>query len=578
MTGRTAPLSAALAALAALAAGAPRATAQTLSYGAKCEGQTISEIIVRPLAPIEHPTGNWWESPAKLANSTHATTRPEVIIALLLLQPGDKCDEFRRTESERVLRAQPFIADAHIEVYVDTAQEVRLVVNTQDEFSFIFAARFSGRSPFVTSLTVGDGDLSGSGTSLAANWTHTADREGFGGAFTSYAFLQRPWQLQLALARGELGVTSILADLSHPFFSDAQRSAWRGSVLDLTLLAPFQRADTTAFDMAEKREFFFAGSATRVGEPGSVALLGLALSSESDVSGIPATGATGYDSTVNYDSLLVRYAARKSMRVNAIMQFRRINYARGLRLGTVNGFQDLRRGVELDLLAGRGFSGLDGSIADVFLNGAFSVGIGGARGYAYLQGIFESRQADGTALWTDAIASARFRWYRRVSDKSTFLIDGEFGGGWNTTRPFELDLGQPDGGVRGYGASHDAGASRVALKLEDRWFLGSLANRVDLAFAAFADAGRIWAGDIPFGTNTPIKIGVGAGVLAAAPVGSRRTYRLDIAFPVSADNYARWEVRVTVVNIAELGTFLEPADVRFGREFVSTSSSFTYPR
>jgi outer membrane protein assembly factor BamA len=106
----------------------------------------------------------------------------------------------------------------------------------------------------------------------------------------------------------------------------------------------------------------------------------------------------------------------------------------------------------------------------------------------------------------------------------------------------------------------------------------SLLSSVDLGGAVFVDAGKVWAGDIPFGTTTPVKVGIGVGLLAASPVGSRRTYRVDLAVPVSADKFAKWEVRVSVINIAELGALQEPIDVLFGRELVSTSSSFAFPR
>ena len=542
---------------------------------ARCHGELVASITVLTLPPLSHPPQNWWDAPVSKMISTHPATKPEVVSALLVITPGEKCTEFELEESERVLRAQPFIADAHIVVIPDTSGTVALVVHTEDEFSLIVGAKFSGASPYVTSLTLGDGNVGGSGNSFAANWTHTADREGYGAAFTSYAFLDRPWQLQLLAARGQVGVGSAAGDLSHPFFTDAQRSAWRGTLADVSLLAPFQRASDSSFNLAWHREFFFAGSAARVGHPGKVALFGLALSSEYDATGLPASG---YDSTVSYDSLLVRYAARRNVRVNGIMQFRALNYGRGFRMGTVNGVQDLRRGVEFDVLVGRGLGGFNDWIPDIFGSGTLFIGLGGGRSFGFLQTILESRRASGTTTWTDAIASARLRWYRRVTTRNTFVADFDFGGGWNTTRPFELDLGQPDGGVRGYGASHDAGGERAALKLEDRVFLTSLLSSVDLAAAAFVDAGKVWAGDIPFGTTTPVKVGLGMGLLAATPAGSRRTFRLDLAVPVSADNYARWEVRFSVINIAELGALQEPIDVRFGRELVSTSSSFNYPR
>jgi hypothetical protein len=475
-----------------VAATARGAAAQVAPPNTTCAGQKITAVTVLALPPLENPSTDWWETPVRVINNTHVVTKPSVVTSLMLLKPGDACDRFLLKESERILRAQPFIADAHIAVVPDSGGTVLLVVSTQDEYSFIIATRLSGQSPFVTALTVGDGNINGSGMSIAGNWTHTTSREGFGIAYTNYAFLQHPWQLQFAAGRGEIGQASYLGDLSHPFYSDAQSNAWRGSFADVTLVQPFQRVDTSSFNMAQHRQFFFAGDAVRLGKPGAVLLLGGALSTEFDQSGIPFTG---YDSTVAYDSLLMRYVARRSVRLNLIAQLRGIRFERATRLGTVNGYQDLRTGFEFDLLVGRGFGNIDGSQADLFLSGKLF-----------------------------------------------------------------------------------AGGERVALKLEDRWFLGSMMDRADIGLAVFVDAGKVYAGDIPFGTTTPIKVGVGVGLLVASPVGSRRTYRVDFAVPVSPDTYARWEFRLTVTNIAQLGAFHEPLDMAFGRELVSTSTSLTYPR
>lgn len=547
----------------------------SLAAQTSCRGQVISGIVAIPMAPYEQIEQPFYAAPVRVLNSTHTVTRPEVVLSLILLKVGDPCNEFQRLESERILRAQPFIANAKIAVIEESATEVMLVVTTQDEFSFILATRISGRSPFVTALTVGDGNIGGRGVSLAGNWIHTASREGFGVAYTDYSFMQRPVQLQLAAGRGEVGVASYLGDVSHPFYSDAQRYAWRGSLADLALLEPFQRTDTTPFNVAQQRQFGAFGLAWRFGRPGAVLLFGGGASTEYDATGFPASG---YDSTVNYDSLFVRYAPRRSVRLNAIAQFRALSYRRGTHLGTINGTQDLRTGMEVDAIVGRGFRGIDGSSADLFAMGSLFLGAGGRRTYAFLQAIFESRHGTSSGMWTDAIASARIRLYQRIGLIQTFIVDAEFGGGWETTRPFELDLGQPEGGVRGYGASHDAGGQRAALKLEDRWFIGSLRQRVDLGVAAFVDAGKVWAGDVPFGATTNLKVGAGVGFLVATPIGSRRTYRIDLAFPVTADRYARWEVRVSVINIAELGSFREPTDVSFGRELITTSTNFSYPR
>ncbi len=324
-----------IAAAAACVIGAPALAAQVEPPNTTCAGQTITAVTVLALPPLEHPSKDWWSTPVRIMNNTHSVTKASVVQSLMLLKPGDKCDRFLMRESERILRAQPFIADAHIAVVPDSSGTVLLVVSTQDEFTFIIATRLSGQSPFVTALTLGDGNIGGNGMSLAGSWVHTDSREGFGIAYTNYAILEHPWQLQLAAARGQVGEASYAGDMSHPFFSDAQRNAWRGSLADVTLLAPFQRADTTSFNMGQHRQFAFAGDAVRLGKPGAVLLLGGALSTEFDAASIPFVG---FDSGVSYDSLLMRYVARRSVRANLIVQLRGIRFERATRLGTVNGY------------------------------------------------------------------------------------------------------------------------------------------------------------------------------------------------------------------------------------------------
>jgi hypothetical protein len=97
---------------------------------------------------------------------------------------------------------------------------------------------------------------------------------------------------------------------------------------------------------------------------------------------------------------------------------------------------------------------------------------------------------------------------------------------------------------------------------------------VGLAF--FTDAGRVWAGDAPFSITTPVKMGVGVGLLGAFPPGSQQTWRLDLALPVNHDAHAKWEVRLSVLNASHLFRH-EPRDIRFSRELVSPSSVFTWP-
>src|SRR3954463_10781193 len=78
-----------------------------------CRGQRIDSIAIT----TEAPTVTGLRRVPVIGNfvrETHVVTRADVVRGFLLLHIGDRCRELRRAESERILRAQTFIADASI--------------------------------------------------------------------------------------------------------------------------------------------------------------------------------------------------------------------------------------------------------------------------------------------------------------------------------------------------------------------------------------------------------------------------------------------------------------------------------
>ena len=69
-----------------------------------------------------------------------------------------------------------------------------------------------------------------------------------------------------------------------------------------------------------------------------------------------------------------------------------------------------------------------------------------------------------------------------------------------------------------------------------------ITRKADWAVALFANAGKIWAGDVPYGTNSALRAAVGVSLLSAFPAGGKRLYRVDIAIPVNPDG-AKFELR-----------------------------------
>lgn len=173
------------------------------------------------------------------------------------------------------------------------------------------------------------------------------------------------------------------------------------------------------------------------------------------------------------------------------------------------------------------------------------------------------------------VASARLAVYVKPSGPHIIVASGEFAGGWRMRIPFQLTLGAVPGGVRGYHDSHVAGALRGVVRVEDRWSLGQVTRHLGLGLVTFSDAGAVWAGDAPFGVHSGVKVGLGVGLLAAAPPQSKRLWRLDFAVPVSPDAHARWEIRLTTVWTG--GFWSEPRDVAQARAGAAPSLIFTWP-
>jgi hypothetical protein len=112
--------------------------------------------------------------------------------------------------------------------------------------------------------------------------------------------------------------------------------------------------------------------------------------------------------------------------------------------------------------------------------------------------------------------------------------------------------------------------------MEHRYTYGPVRKLGDLGLAMFADAGRQWAGGVPFGVTTPVKTSVGLSLLAAVPVRSARLWRADLAFPIGGGARSRMTLRFTNSDRTAF-VFREPRDVATGRELTVPSSIFAWP-
>lgn len=510
-----------------------------------------------------------------MATSLHTTTVPKVVENLVLLHPGEACSPLLRRETERLLRAQPFLADATVTSYTD-GDGVLIEIVTVDEPSMLGSVGVSSKDPLLRALKAGSGNVGGVGVSALGGWKDGGFyRDTWQLRYANYQLFSAPVQMYVTAIRGDHGYDAT-TQVTYPFFTDLQRQAWRVAGGGSEILVPFRAPGREVSSLGVRRQFFDAGAVTRLGAPGRLAIVGGSLSIER---GSPAkqpvfitdSGLVPDDSV----ELINRYDPFHSVRLNLLLGYRQVNFLRVSGFDALAGTQDVRRGIHAALQIGRGLPVNRTEQDEVFFSGNVYGGVGSAVSFAGLEVLAEGRRmADGE--WEALLMSGRFGVYLRPHPRHTIAGSLEYSAGRRQWLPFQLALGDPRGGVRGYEDSELGGAARLVTRLEERWRIGNIRGTGDMGVALFAESGRLWAGDAPYGVTTGYKPSIGVAILAAVPRRSRRIWRLDFAVPLDRADGAKFGMRIT--NEDRTRSFWnEPNDVRRNRERSGVVTAFVVP-
>jgi hypothetical protein len=542
-----------------------------------CHGETVNRIDIHPYPPFEAGGTRFSERVARLATRLHATTRAEVVRRFIPIRVGDPCVDFRLREAERILRAQPFIADANLIVVPDSSGGVDIDVVTFDEISLVLGGTVTSKAPVVRAVRFGEENLSGSAVSAVAAWQHGVfNRDIYRARLVHYQLFGRPYQLSLQGTRGEVG-GSWDALFSHPFLTDLQRTSWRASAGSSSGYLYFRRPNVTSAALRFTRQYADAGGVVAFGKVRHVVLVGATVSRERERTG--RSPVLVLDSAIVPDTstaLVGRYTEHRTSRVNLLLGVRRLTYMRVRAFDAVEGAQDVRTGMQLSTLFGRGLKLTSKDARDYFMSTDLYAGRGTPASFAGFEVMGERRHDLDTHRSDGMLASGRAAWYSHPGPKHTAIVAAEFSGGWSQRVPFQLTLADRDGGIPGYGSSDLGGAQRVVVRMEDRYRLGHLRQLGSFAGALWVDAGRLWAGDAPFGVNTSVKYAAGVGLLAAVPPRSRRTWRVDFALPLNDRGDSKFEVRVTNRDFTRW-FWHEPGDVQTSRERAIPNSVYNWP-
>ncbi len=549
-------------ALVLAAASATNAQPQSLSgLPVTCKGERISRIDIDANPPFRITGNTIWQRAGRFAAKQHVTTKETVIRRYLALQLGDPCTEVRRAESERILRAQPFLADATVLAYDDGQGGVTLNVTTVDEVSLILGVGIGGGSG-VHALQLGENNLMGSAIHLEGGWKKGAHfRDIYAGKLLDYQFLGRPYQFLLQGGRRELG-SDWSTEASHPFLTDLQKISWRTTAGNSRGYFYFRRPGADPAAILLERSYSDIGGVVRIGPPlGRLALVGGSISFEDESPGTSPILVTDTALVADTSQALInRYTKHQTARLNALGGLRDVHFVRVSGFDALEGTQDLRTGFQLATLLGKGAKFLRGNERDWFGSADAYLGAASPISYAALDVSGEGRR-DEEGNWDGMLAHGRGALYLKPLNRHTFLTDLQ----WSR-----------DGGLRGFRSSDVGGARRIVSHVEDRYLVGRYKQLATIAVAGFAEAGKIWAGDSPFGVTTPVYASAGISLLGALPPQSRRTFRADLAFPVRGPRGHGWETRLTVTDVTRMFR-VEPRDIANNRERSVPPSVFSWP-
>jgi hypothetical protein len=499
---------------------------------AACEGDSVAGIEIRRFPPSSETAADRAVAMTSEAMGIdHARTDAQIVLAYIRLKPGDRCTGPLLRESERLLRAQPFVASASVTALRVAPGRVLLRVIVVDEWPYIVGAGVSGGQ--LSSVKLGSQNIRGRGLTVVGSTERGgAYRTGYGIRVERYGIIGRPAFLAFDAQRRPLG-GQLQVEFAEPFITDGQRFALHASLGGDTEFMTLVRDSLDDVAAETWRRSYDVSWLVRVGRPrrnGLVGLAGVTLLREAAQTrdGSVVVSDSGLVPT-NDGELMGRFPDYEAGRAGAVIGVRMLRFATVSRFAALRAAQDVGRGIQASVLVAPSFSATGDR--DVLYSADIYGGVGGVRSFAALRAGGEARfMREGG--WRGAAASMRLDWYTLPSSSRTRTVSLTGALVANPLIATQLTFRDRDAGIAGLAGGHDAGGRRLVLRLEERVLMPWFRSRADVAVAGFADVGRLWGGDVPYGATTPIRSSVGVSLLGAPRFG-KRVYRLDLAVPVN---------------------------------------------
>ncbi|NNF28652.1 MAG: BamA/TamA family outer membrane protein, partial [Gemmatimonadetes bacterium] len=544
----------------------------------ECPGAVVQQIFVdnhsifntAALAP-----GSRFGWVYSSANRLHRRTRESFVRNELLFRAGDCLSPLLMQESERILRSYAFIAEADIYAVEMPDGDVHVVVDTEDEWTTKLTAGATLEGGFrVTDLGITEENFLGRGTLVGLFMKEQDEERDIGVTVGLPRALGTRANFGFSVGSTRTGAF-FQQRVAYPFVGEVGRYAALESFErreDLFAFAANAEANFTNVVLPVERGNAEATVVARVGRPGDFTVVGGGVSWErvrfaNFPAGVRVVPGSDFSERLPADSATIatlsrQITPREATRLHLVAGRRKVRFVARRGLDAIRGEQDIRVGTQVlgsvGLTLGRPTTQVEGASDELW--GRVAVFAGTASDEWVVNA---DLNVEGARLFTggarpgafrDVLAELQVSTYWQPRNDSTHTVAARFAAsaGWNSSLPFQLTLGGRDA-LRGFEQEAYPGGRRVLLNIEDRIrFRGPFRSVMDLGMTVFADAGMMFAGDVPFGVDSGFEASVGVGLRVGFPAGTRNVLRVDVAAPLRSGALSNLQLRVRMSELVSL--------------------------
>jgi hemolysin activation/secretion protein len=460
----------------------------------------------------------------RLADRLHIRTKPATVRAQLLFRTGDPYSARKLAETERNLRALPYLFDAHIVPvrYHDGVVDVRVITNDVWTLSPGLSFGRAGGSN-STNINLQDTNLLGWGKDLEFAHVENVDRTSDILLWADPNVFGSRWTAAAAHVDSSDGRQRTL-QLVRPFYELDAR--WSATVLasgyDRTV-SRYSRGVIVDQFKDDESTYELSGGLSDGLQNGWVHrwLAGM----HYDQNRFGATPGTAVPAAILPADRTLSYPF-------VGFDFLQDDYAKLADQNQIGKTEDFFFGTELAGQLGWSSAGLgadhDAVIASTKARKGYSLDHGQE---LFLTASVASRLEQGYVRNLIATGGATYYWrwrrnwllYANVAATTTDALDADT----------QLLLGG-DSGLRGYPLRYEAGTSRALATLEQRFYTDWYPFRlVRVGGAVFADVGRTWGREVVGNSSAGLLSDVGFGLrLGNTRSGLGNVLHIDLAFPL----------------------------------------------